>query len=517
MKAKQYIAIAATAATVLVGSASSSPGRPPDSSAPEPVTGLSAEGVGGLNRIQLTWDEAVDNVAPDIYKVYGSTDPRFKPGKRTLLGESALTSLRVDGLGTHETWYFKVVALDSWGNESDDSGRVSATTGDTIRYEGEDLAVARSNTGVVTPNAMRGYNGVWSDHGQVFVQARGAMDFADLTLDLPSSGTYEVHTSFTKAPDYGQATLAVDGHVLGSPVDAYIPSGVAKTDDVALGSVPMARGTHTVTLAPAGKNTASKGFQLGVDYVDLRLTGSAPRDRTAPGPIADPAANAVEGSSTLRVTWTPATDDVLVTGYEVYGSTEPGFEPSTTTLLDTVPGARFDHGGLPLRQNWYYQVRAVDGAGHRGPLSGEFGGVSGDSLTIEGETMTQIATTATFAIQNNCCSQAFSGGRQLRFIAAKQGDTAELEFTVAMDGQYTVATTSLYARDYGIVQFAIDGVPVGSPVDLYSAPYKLDPVTHGSLQLAAGAHRLTMTIVGRNAASPGFQVSLDKLTLTLTS
>ncbi|GIG68315.1 fibronectin type III domain-containing protein [Phytomonospora endophytica] len=515
MKAKQYIAIAATAATVLVGSVSSSPGRPPDAVAPEPVTGLAAAGVGDLNRIQLSWNAAVDNVAPDIYRVYGSTDPRFRPGKRTLLGESALTGLRVDGLGTHQTWYFKVVALDTWGNESDASVRVTATTGDTIRYEGEDLALVRSNTGVVTPNPMRGYTGVWSDHGQVFVQARGTTDFADLALDLPAAGTYEVRTSFTRAPDYGQATLAVDGHLLGSPVDAYIPSGVEKTDDLALAPIPMAKGTHVVTLAPAGRNSASKGFQIGVDYVDLKLTGAAPEDRTAPGPIADPVAAPVEGSSTLRVTWTPAADDVLVTGYEVYGSTTAGFEPSTATLLDTVPGARFDHGGLPLRQNWFYRVRAVDGAGHRGPLSAEFGGISGDSLTVEGETMTQIATTAAFAIQNNCCSQAFSGGRQLRFIATKEGDTAELEFTVGMDGSYTVATTSLYARDYGTVQFAIDGVPVGAPVDLYSAPYKLEPVSHGTLDLAAGAHRLTMTIVGRNTASPGFQVSLDKLTLTL--
>ncbi|HEY1179702.1 MAG TPA: hypothetical protein VGF17_26395, partial [Phytomonospora sp.] len=354
MKVKQYIAIAATAATVLAGSASSSPGRPPDSQPPRPVANLSAEGVGGLNRIQLTWDAAVDNTAPDIYRVYGSTDPRFKPGKRTLLGESALTGLCVDGLGTHQTWYFKVVALDSWGNESDASARVTATTGDTIRYEGEDLDLVRSNTGVVSPNPMRGYNGVWSDHGQVFVQARGATDFADLSLDLPAAGTYEVHTSFTKAPDYGQATLAVDGHVLGTPFDAYIPSGVEKSDDLALGPIPMAEGAHVVTLDPAGRNSAAKGFQVGVDYVDLRLTGDAPADLTAPGPIADPVAAPVEGSSTLRVTWTPAADDVLVTGYEVFGSTAPGFEPSAATLLDTVPGARFDHAGLPLRQNWYY-------------------------------------------------------------------------------------------------------------------------------------------------------------------
>ncbi|MEV0645984.1 hypothetical protein AB0I28_12040 [Phytomonospora sp. NPDC050363] len=517
MKVKQYIAAAATAATVLVGSAASSPGHPPDGVAPEPVTNLAAEGVGGLNRIQLTWDEAVDNVAPDIYKVYGSTDPRFKPGRRTLLGESALTSLRVDGLGTHQTWYFKVVALDGWGNASDPSGRVTATTGDTLRYEAEDLAPVRSNTGVVTPNPMRGYSGTWSDHGQVFVQARTAADFADLALDLPAAGTYEVHTAFTKAPDYGQATLAVDGHVLGSPFDAYIPSGVANSGDVTLGGVPMAEGGHVVTLAPAGKNSAAKGFQIGVDYVDLKLTGTLPRDRTAPGPIADPVAVSVEGSSTLRVTWQPATDDVLVTGYEVFGSTTPGFTPSKENLLDTVPGARFDHAGLPLRETWHYQVRAVDGAGREGPLSGEFAGVSGDSLTVEGETMKQIATTASFAIQNNCCSQAFSGGKQLRFIAGKAGDTAELEFTVDMAGQYSVSTTSLYARDYGIVQFAIDGVPLGAPVDLYSAPYKLEPVALGPVQLATGAHRLTMTIVGRNPASPGFQVALDKLTLTLTS
>jgi hypothetical protein len=72
------------------------------------------------------------------------------------------------------------------------------------------------------------------------------------------------------------------------------------------------------------------------------------------------------------------------------------------------------------------------------------------------------------------------------------------------------------ARDYAVVQPALDGQPVGEPLDLYNYP---DVVSSGELTLAArkltaGRHRLAIEIHGANpSALKAYVVGLDYLRL----
>jgi predicted phage tail protein len=91
-------------------------------------------------------------------------------------------------------------------------------------------------------------------------------------------------------------------------------------------------------------------------------------DTTNPGPIAGLAATGSINS--INVSWEPDTDSIGVVGYEVYGSMNPSVPVNSSTLVGQPPVPGFQHAGLASGQQWYYRVRAVDGAGHLGPISG---------------------------------------------------------------------------------------------------------------------------------------------------
>ena len=114
----------------------------------------------------------------------------------------------------------------------------------------------------------------------------------------------------------------------------------------------------------------------------------------------------------------------------------------------------------------------------------------------------------------------WSGNDHLWWTGAQPKDTLELEFEVSAEGTYTIATVLSKARDYAIVQFAIDGQPLGEPIDCFNNP---DVITTGVVnlptkKLTQGAHTLEIQIVGKNPeAVPGFMVGFDFLLLTPTS
>jgi putative heme-binding domain-containing protein len=111
----------------------------------------------------------------------------------------------------------------------------------------------------------------------------------------------------------------------------------------------------------------------------------------------------------------------------------------------------------------------------------------------------------------------WSGNAQLWWTGAAPGAILELAISVAEEGEYVVELVMTRARDYGIVQLALDDVKLGEPIDLYNYP---DVVTTGVLTfpartLSAGEHRLRVEIVGRHPqAIPAHMFGLDYIRLT---
>jgi len=111
----------------------------------------------------------------------------------------------------------------------------------------------------------------------------------------------------------------------------------------------------------------------------------------------------------------------------------------------------------------------------------------------------------------------WSGGEQLLWSGAKPGERLELEFEAPADATYELAAAFTLARDFATIQVALDGQPLGQPLDLYNYPDVISSgeVPLGQHKLAAGKHRLTLEIEGANASAlKAYLVGLDYLRLT---
>ncbi len=236
-------------------------------------------------------------------------------------------------------------------------------------------------------------------------------------------------------------------------------------------------------------------------------------DDEAPGKVTGLTATGGTDNS-IALGWSAASDDTGIAGYQVYGSHD-----GAEQLVGTTPVPGYVHSGIGLRETWTYRVVAVDLAGKAGPSSDTASGTSGDTLRVEAENLLPaVSATAPIEAQGNCCGISWSGGAQLWFRAGKPDDTATLEFTVPTTGTYALSSVLTKARDYGIVQLAIDGENAGDPVDGYHDPgvVKTDPIDLGTVDLDSGKHRLTITVTGKNTAATGYFAGVDVLRLALT-
>ena len=94
-----------------------------------------------------------------------------------------------------------------------------------------------------------------------------------LRLPAPAAGSYELIGHFTRAQDYGNIRLSVNGRVLPAEFKGYSPQ-VAPSGPVSFGRVQLRAGANTLVVEIIGKEPASQGYSngylVGIDGFLLR-------------------------------------------------------------------------------------------------------------------------------------------------------------------------------------------------------------------------------------------------------
>lgn len=143
--------------------------------------------------------------------------------------------------------------------------------------EGESLLEsARVTAGELRVQDMGGFepdSTRWSGGAQLWWVLSRAGARLTLPLRAPAAGTYELVGYFTRAQDYGDVRVSVNGRALSPIVRGYSPT-VEPTGPISFGRVPLRAGSNTVTLEIVGKNARSQGYSdgylVGVDGFMLR-------------------------------------------------------------------------------------------------------------------------------------------------------------------------------------------------------------------------------------------------------
>jgi hypothetical protein len=133
--------------------------------------------------------------------------------------------------------------------------------------------------------------------------------------------------------------------------------------------------------------------------------------------------------------------------------------------------------------------------------------------TIEGEEMKLIKAPGVAEPQ---IWESLSGDKQLWWHAdMKVGDTLVLGFPAQKAGKYHVLGHFLTAPDYGIHQFAVNGVKAGDPIDFYQTEAKpTKELDLGVFELKEGENQFSATITGANPkAIKTYMLGLDYLSL----
>jgi len=98
--------------------------------------------------------------------------------------------------------------------------------------------------------------------------------------------------------------------------------------------------------------------------------------------------------------------------------------------------------------------------------------------------------------------------------ASRPGDSMTFSLPVETSGTYEFLVDLVMAPSYGVVQFSLDGTPVGEPFDAYAPELDVSgPVSLGEVLLVEGRHDIGVAISGRNPKASNCFVSVRSFRL----
>ncbi len=241
--------------------------------------------------LDLSWTASTDNVGVTGYDVYEGVG---------LIGSTATTTFSVTGLSPATLYTFTVVAKDAAGNESAPSAPLDVTTmSDTIAPSAPTNLIASNTTQTTT----------------------------DLTWDPSSDNVgvtgYDVYEGVTVIGSTAGTLFNVTGL---SPASSY---------------------TFTIVARDAAGNESAPSNAANVSTLD-------PPDTEAPTTPTNLASSNTTMFST-DLSWTASTDNVGVTGYDVYEG---------ASIIGSTSGTTFGVSGLSPATLYSFTVVARDAAGN---------------------------------------------------------------------------------------------------------------------------------------------------------
>ncbi|HVG60370.1 MAG TPA: lamin tail domain-containing protein [Hyalangium sp.] len=202
---------------------------------------------------------------------------------------------------------------------------------------------------------------------------------------------------------------------------ANVGSDVWQTEDPgsnrALGHIKLTSATGATFTVTQGNSSATYTSKGGTPDTE---------PPTAPSGLVASAAS----SSEIDLSWSASTDNVGVTGYNVYRS----LNGSTFSLAGTSSTTGFADLGLSGSTPYWYQVTAVDGAGNE----------SGASNTASATTSAPPATSLTLTAPNG--GESWSGGssRAITWTSSNVSNV-KLEYSTNNGTSWTVIASSVAA------------------------------------------------------------------------
>jgi chitodextrinase len=264
----------------------------PDTQAPTAPTNLAASNVAQTS-LNLNWTASTDNVGVIGYDVYRGS---------SLIQTVTGTSASVSGLTANTAYSFSVKAKDAAGNVSASSNVVNVTT-----LAAPDTQAPTAPTNLAASN---------------ITQTTLNLSWTASTDNVGVTG-YDVYRGSTLIQNVTGTSASVNGLTANT---AYSFSVKAKD---AAGNVSPSSNVVNVTTLPIP-------------------------DTQAPTPPTNLAASNITQTS-LNLTWTASTDNVGITGYDVYRG---------STLIQTVTGTSASVTGLTANTAYSFSVKAKDAAGN---------------------------------------------------------------------------------------------------------------------------------------------------------
>ena len=350
----------------------------PDGEAPSVPSGVSAVVSGSV--VDVSWSASDDNVGVASYEVHRSDVAGFAPDASTLVGSTGATSFGDESVGPG-TWFYRVVAVDAAGNASAGSDPAAEVT------------VADVSVLVPTADAVVNQSAAVSNYGSIsWLASRESSGYESfLRFDLPegsagrevTSATLRVRTlgdSSAGSVNEQVVSVADDGWSEGSvvwnnrpsvtgPELGRVPAGTSPGEwlEVSLdpaGLTPLLGGPVTVAVTGTGTDSFKFSSRESGFAPELMVTlGEIVPDTQAPS--APEGVSASVSGASVDVSWSAASDDVGVTGYEVHRSDVAGFTPDGSTLVGSTDGSTTSLTEPSVAAGtWYYRVVAVDAAGN---------------------------------------------------------------------------------------------------------------------------------------------------------
>jgi chitodextrinase len=424
----------------------------------------------------LSWTAATDNVGLAGYNIYQNG---------TLKTTTTATSLAVSGLSASTAYSFYVVAKDISGNISVASNTVNATTLylDTIAPTAATLSASGTTTSstdlswtAATDNiGVAGYN-VYQNNTLIAtttanslivpnLSAATAYSFYVVTKDTAGNlsaasntvNAITLSTSDTSAPS--TSTLSA----LGTTTSGTDLSWNAATDNIGVTGYKVYQNgvlkttTTSTSLAISGlsASTTYNFYVLATDAAGnmsaasntATVTTLSASDTTAPTAVTLSASGITTSSTDLS--WTVATDNIGVTGYNIY---------QNSTLISTTTANSLTVSNLSAATAYNFYVVAKDASGN---LSVASNTVNPITLSDTGSSTLANATIAYCSSYGTSTAREYINKVQIGSINSTSGNNngygnfTSISTDLALGSTNTIVITPAWNGSYSYEAFSV--------------------------------------------------------------